>query len=176
MRPALLPLALPLLVLAGCQTLDTASTERVGQATLRLANGSPAGTAQLMASGSHVTITIAAAGLAPGTHGAHLHMKGSCEGPDFTSAGGHLNPGMKQHGSENPAGSHLGDLPNLVIGNSGAGTVSATLPGTREEVLSHIFDADGTAVVIHADADDYRTDPAGNAGGRIACGVLLMPA
>src|SRR5690606_10425995 len=118
------------------------------------------------------TITVAAAGLTAGTHGTHLHMVGSCEGPAFTSAGGHLNPHMKQHGTDNPAGAHLGDLPNLVVGAAGAGTVSATLAGTREAVLSQIFDADGTAVVIHADADDYRTDPAGNAGGRIACGVL----
>lgn len=176
MRHTLLPLTLSLVALAGCQTLDTAPTaERVGQATLRLANGSPGGTAQLLASGSHVTITVAAAGLAPGTHGMHLHMTGSCEAPNFTSAGGHLNPDMKQHGMENPAGAHLGDLPNLVIGNAGAGTVSATLTGTRADVLSYIFDADGTAVVIHADADDYRTDPSGNSGGRIACGVL-MPA
>jgi Cu-Zn family superoxide dismutase len=169
-RPLLL--ALPLAALAGCQTLDTLPTERVGQATLRTADGSSAGTAQLMASGSQVTITVATAGLAPGTHGMHLHTVGSCEGPAFTSAGGHLNPAMKEHGKENPAGAHLGDLPNLVTSNAGTGTVSATLMGTRDEVLSHIFDADGTAVVIHADPDDYRTDPAGNAGARIACGVL----
>ncbi len=169
-RPLLL--ALPLLALAGCQTLDTLPTERVGQATLRAANGSPAGTAQLMASGSQVTITVAAAGVAPGTHGLHLHMVGSCEAPDFSSAGGHLNPAMKEHGMENPAGAHLGDLPNLVTSDAGTGTVSATLMGMREDVLGHIFDADGTAVVIHADPDDYRTDPAGNAGQRIACGVL----
>jgi Cu-Zn family superoxide dismutase len=172
MRHTLLPLALPLLALAGCQTLDTAQSERVGQATLRLANGSPGGTAQLMASGSQVTISITAAGLAQGTHGLHLHMVGSCEAPDFTSAGGHLNPGMKQHGTENPAGAHLGDLPNLVVGAAGTGTVSATLRGTRADVLKDIFDADGTAVVVHATADDYRTDPSGNSGGRIACGVL----
>jgi Cu-Zn family superoxide dismutase len=170
-----LPLVLPLLALAGCTTPGALPNERVGQATLRLANGSPGGTAQLMANGSQVTISVAAAGVSPGTHGLHLHMVGSCEAPDFTSAGGHLNPGMKQHGTENPAGSHLGDLPNLVVGAAGTGTVSATLRGTREEVLSQIFDADGTAVVIHATADDYRTDPSGNSGGRIACGVL-MPA
>jgi Cu-Zn family superoxide dismutase len=79
---------------------------------------------------------------------------------------------MKQHGTENPAGAHLGDLPNLVVGAAGTGTVSATLRGTRADVLKDIFDADGTAVVVHATADDYRTDPSGNSGGRIACGVL----
>jgi Cu-Zn family superoxide dismutase len=101
-----------------------------------------------------------------------LHVTGSCDGPDFTSAGAHLNPGNRQHGSENPAGTHLGDLPNAIIGSSGAGTVSAILPGTREEVLARIFDGDGTAIVVHAAPDDYRTDPSGNSGSRIACGVL----
>jgi superoxide dismutase, Cu-Zn family len=165
--------ALPLAaLLAGCQTLDEMPTERLGQATLRLANGLPAGTAQLLASGSQVNISVAAAGLSPGVRAVHLHQTGSCETPDFTSAGGHLNPASRQHGHENPAGPHFGDLPNLTVGANGAGTVSTTLRGTRQEALAWIFDADGTAVVIHADADDYRTDPTGNAGGRIACGVL----
>ena len=131
-----------------------------------------AGTAQLLASGAQVNISVAAIGVSPGAHGVHLHMTGSCEAPDFTSAGGHLNPDGRQHGHENPAGAHLGDLPNLTTGNAGAGTVSATLRGSREEVLARLFDADGTAVVVHASADDYRTDPSGNSGARIACGVL----
>ena len=165
--------ALPVLaLLAGCQTVDELPTERLGQATLRLANGLPGGTAQLLASGSQVNISIAAAGLSQGVHAVHLHQTGSCEAPEFQSAGGHLNPQNRQHGHENPAGAHFGDLPNLTIGASGTGTVSTTLRGTRAEALSWIFDADGTAVVIHANADDYRTDPTGNAGGRIACGVL----
>lgn len=165
-------LALPLVALTGCETLDQVPTGRVGQATIQLANGVPAGTAQLLDNGSQVTLSVAVAGMTQGTHGIHLHMTGSCTAPEFTSAGGHLNPGMKQHGTENPAGSHLGDLPNLVVGASGTGTVTATLHGTRAEVLAQIFDADGTAVVVHANADDYRTDPSGNSGTRIACGVL----
>lgn len=171
MRRSLL-LALPLAALAGCQTVENPPAERVGQATLRLANGAPGGTAQLTANATGVTISVAAAGLPQGTHGLHLHMAGKCDAPEFTTAGGHLNPDMKQHGTENPAGSHLGDLPNLVIGGSGTGTVSAMLHGTREQVLARIFDADGTAVVVHAGPDDYRTDPSGNSGSRIACGVL----
>ena len=102
----------------------------------------------------------------------HLHTTGSCDTPEFASAGSHLNPGNRQHGSANPAGSHLGDLPNLTIGSGGTGTVSATLPGTRDQVLAQTFDGDGTAIVVHAGPDDYRTDPSGNSGGRIACGVL----
>ena len=168
-----LALALPAaLALTACQTVDELPTERLGQATLRLANGLPAGTAQLLASGSQVNISIAVAGISQGVHGTHLHVVGSCEAPDFTSAGGHLNPDSRQHGHENPAGAHMGDLPNVTVGGAGAGTVSATLRGSREEVLARLFDSDGTAVVVHATADDYRTDPSGNAGGRIACGVL----
>ena len=168
-----LSLALPLAaILAGCQTIDEAPNVRLGQATLRLASGLPGGTAQLLASGEQVNITVAVAGIAPGVHGLHLHMTGSCEAPDFASAGGHLNPTGQQHGTSNPAGAHLGDLPNLTAGSAGTGTISATLPGTREQVLAQVFDGDGTAVVVHAGADDYRTDPSGNSGGRIACGVL----
>ena len=168
-----LAIALPLAaVLAGCQTIDEAPNERLGQATLQLANGLPGGTVQLLASGSQVNVSIAVVGIAPGVHGVHLHTTGSCVAPEFTSAGGHLNPGGHQHGTSNPAGSHLGDLPNLTVGSTGAGTVSATLSGTRDEVLAQLFDGDGTAVVVHASADDYRTDPSGNSGARIACGVL----
>lgn len=166
-------LALPLAaVLAGCTTVDEQPSERLGQATLRLASGLPAGTAQLLTNGMQVNMSVALAGISEGTHGVHLHTTGSCEAPEFTSAGGHLNPTNRQHGTDNPAGAHLGDLPNATIGRSGTGTVSTTLAGTRDEVLARVFDGDGTAVVVHAGPDDYRTDPSGNSGGRIACGVL----
>lgn len=161
--------------LTGCQTTDELPTDRLGQATLRLANGLPGGTAQLFGSGSQVNVSIALVGISQGVHGVHLHRVGACEAPDFESAGDHLNPAGRQHGTQNPAGPHLGDLPNVTIGSSGAGTVSAILRGSRAEVLAQMFDADGTAVVVHADADDYRTDPSGNSGGRIACGVLTRP-
>ena len=160
------------LSLAGCESIQQLPTERLGSATLTRANGVPAGTAQLYGNGTEVSISIALAGLEPGVHGVHLHTTGSCVAPDFTSAGGHLNPTNNQHGTQNPAGAHLGDLPNATIGASGTGTVSATLRGTRDQILSAIYDADGTAVVVHATADDYRTDPSGNAGSRVACGVL----
>jgi superoxide dismutase, Cu-Zn family len=168
-----LAVALPLAaLLAGCQTTDELPTDRLGQATLRLANGLPGGTAQLFGSGSQVNISVALVGISQGSHGVHLHMTGSCDAPDFESAGAHVNPEGRQHGTQNPAGAHLGDLPNVSIGSSGAGSVSATLGGSRDAVLARLFDADGTAVVVHASADDYRTDPSGNSGSRIACGVL----
>ncbi|MBY6015438.1 superoxide dismutase family protein [Qipengyuania gaetbuli] len=164
--------ALLAFVLGGCSTLSDLPTDRVGQASLTLANGVPAGTAQLLSNGTTVSIAIAVTGIEPGPHGFHLHTTGKCEAPGFTSAGGHLNPAGRQHGSENPSGKHLGDLPNLVVGANGTATAEFDLLGTRDQVLADIFDADGTAVMIHAGPDDYRSDPAGDAGSRIACGVL----
>ncbi len=169
------------MALAACEASEapvdqpTAEAEQpalLGGTTINLADGGDAGSAELNAAGDKVTISITLANLPEGTHAVHLHTTGTCEGPDFTSAGPHLNPGMKEHGTENPAGAHLGDLPNAVIGADGSGSISATLRGTREEVLSAIFDEDGTAVVVHEGEDDYVTDPSGDAGGRIACGVL----
>lgn len=159
-------------LLSGCTTLGDLPTERVASATLRQANGAPAGTALLTRAGDSLTLSVALAGLPAGAKGMHLHMVGQCDAPGFTSAGGHLNPGARQHGTENPAGSHLGDLPKVTIADNGTGAASAQLRGTSAELLSALFDADGTAVVVHAGPDDYRTDPTGNSGARIACGVL----
>jgi len=158
--------------LGGCATPGDPSNLATGKATLQTANGQTAGFAELNRIGDRVRLSVSAIGLPPGPHGLHLHMTGKCEAPGFTTAGGHLNPGGHQHGSANPAGSHLGDLPNLVTDAGGAGTLFAELPGPAAEVEAQIFDADGAAVVIHASADDYRTDPTGNSGARIACGVL----
>ena len=170
--PRVVSLAVLGLVLSGCESIQQLPTERLGSATLRFANGLPAGTAQLYGNGSEVSLSVALAGLDAGTRGIHLHTTGSCDAPGFTSAGGHLNPQGHQHGTENPQGAHLGDLPNVTIGAGGGGTVSATLRGARADVLGSIFDADGTAIVVHAGPDDYRTDPSGNSGDRIACGVF----
>ncbi len=160
------------LALAGCATMDTLPNERVGETTLQFANGLPAGTVQLLSNGQTVTVAVAAVGMSPGEHGFHLHTTGKCTAPDFTSAGGHLNPGNETHGSMSPGGQHLGDMPNLVIAANGTGRADVQLEGAAATVLQDIFDADGTAVVVHAGPDDYRTDPAGDAGARIACGVL----
>jgi Cu-Zn family superoxide dismutase len=107
-------------------------------------------------------------------HAFHVHGVGTCTAPDFTSAGGHYNPGAKEHGLQNPKGAHVGDMPNVVVDASGAATASfvllgATLVGGGPGSL---FQVGGTAVVLHAVADDMKTDPAGNAGARIACGVI----
>lgn len=136
--------------------LYNGSGERSGIVTLK-----PDGN-QLQGS---VTVT---GGLTPGQHGMHIHTTGQCTLPDFASAGGHLNPTGKQHGLENPAGSHEGDLPMLVADTAGAGALTFTVPAT----LSTLFDADGAAFVIHAGMDDMKTDPSGNSGSRVMCGVL----
>ena len=171
-RTALLPIGLAALGLAACTTVDTLPDERVGEATLSFADGMPAGTVQLVSNGQDVFVAVAAAGLKPGPHGFHLHTTGKCTAPDFKSAGGHLNPGQETHGALSPGGKHLGDMPNLTIAANGTGSTTVELDGSAQTVLADIFDADGTAVVIHEGPDDYRTDPAGAAGPRVACGVL----
>ncbi|NUQ21335.1 MAG: superoxide dismutase family protein, partial [Gemmatimonadaceae bacterium] len=105
--------------------------------------------------------------------GSHLHAVGQCNAPDFASAGGHFNPSSKMHGFRNPAGHHAGDLTNVSIPESGALRVELLAPGVRlGPGDGTLLDADGAAVVIHALADDYQTDPAGASGTRIACGVV----
>jgi len=117
-------------------------------------------------------VVVQAAGLAPGHYGVHLHSAGRCEGPSFESAGPHWNPTGAQHGKLNPQGHHLGDLDNLDVDESGAGRLEFTIPNGAISGANGLLDADGAAVVIHAAPDDYRTDPSGNSGARIACGVL----
>ncbi len=165
-------MAVTFALLTGCASLGDVPTTKIATATLRQANGTLAGTAILTAAGDRLTVTVAAAGLPQGQHGVHLHMTGRCDAPDFTSAGGHLNPGSRQHGAHNPAGSHLGDLPNITIDGQGKGALSAELKVPREAALAALLDSDGAAIVIHAAADDYLTDPTGKSGARIVCGVF----
>lgn len=160
------------MLLAGCASVGAIPARPVGQARLSFANGLPAGTVQFLADGDSVSARVSVTGLAPGQHGFHLHTVGKCEAPDFLSAGPHLNPAGKAHGTMASGGAHLGDMPNLQVGANGTATATVVLAGPRDTTLAAIFDADGTAVVIHADPDDYRTDPSGNAGKRIACGVV----
>jgi Cu-Zn family superoxide dismutase len=110
--------------------------------------------------------------LSPGPHAIHIHETGKCEAPKFTSAGGHFNPAHKQHGFMVKEGMHAGDLPNLEVPANGKISFEyfdahATLSGENS-----VFDADGSAVVVHAKADDYKSQPSGDAGGREACGVI----
>lgn len=167
-----IPILAAAAALSACSTIQDLPPERVAETTLRFANGLPAGTVQLFSDGRTITVNMAAAGMSPGEHGFHLHTTGRCTAPDFKSAGGHLNPNGAAHGSLSPKGKHLGDMPNLTIGTNRTGTAQVTLEGDARSILEDIFDEDGTAVVVHAGPDDYRTDPAGAAGARIACGAL----
>lgn len=124
--------------------------------------------------GKGVELTAVLNSLPPGAHAIHLHETGKCDAPSFESAGAHFNPTNKKHGVENPLGPHAGDLPNIVVDETGEvqlNLITADFTLKKGETTS-IFDEDGTAIVIHEKEDDYKTDPAGNSGARIACGVI----
>ena len=136
-------------------------------------DGRPVGTVTLSEDSNGVTIKVDASAIPAGTHGVHLHTTGLCQGPKFESAGGHWNPAGKQHGRDNPMGAHLGDLANFEIGDAGTATTTFLVGGvTMSGAANALADADGTSLVVHAKADDYKTDPSGDSGDRIACAVL----
>lgn len=135
--------------------------------------GQTRGKAMLMQGKDGIHVTVQGVGLPAGVHAVHVHTTGTCTGPDFTSAGGHWNPEKKQHGHDNPMGQHMGDMPNMTVGADGTGKMDFTIKGAMlKGGTEPLFDTDGAAIVIHATADDYKTDPTGNAGGRVACGVI----
>ncbi len=179
-HPLLPLLVLPLLV--ACSNAGTTSMGKTrGVAPAMIINselvniaGDPVGAAMLTQETDGTRVTAKLTGLPQGTYAIHLHAIGQCEGPDFTTAGGHFNPGMKQHGSLNPAGEHAGDLPNIVVGDDRRGSLDALRAGMRlVDGDTPLVDSDGAAIVVHAGPDDFRTDPSGKAGARIACGVVV---
>ncbi|MBI4398316.1 MAG: superoxide dismutase family protein [Candidatus Omnitrophica bacterium] len=143
------------------------------RAAIMDAQGKEIGTALFSETPGGVDIAVRVSGLSPGPHGIHVHENGICEGPDFKSAGGHFNPTGKEHGLNNPNGSHCGDLPNLEAGADGTADTVLTLHGvTLGDGPNSLLKPGGTALIIHASQDDAVTDPAGNSGARIACGVI----
>ena len=166
------------LLLAGCaanQAPSAGGAASTGGASANLADASGVskGRATVSTADGGVRVVVEATGLTPGAHGLHLHTVGRCDGPDFTSAGPHWNPTGKMHGRDNPAGLHWGDLPNLIVGTDGTGRLEATIAEAKLTGGSMpLLDADGAAIVVHAAADDYKTDPSGNSGRRVACGVF----
>jgi len=124
--------------------------------------------------GGGVRILVEVVGLAPGDHAVHIHEVGRCEPPAFESAGAHFNPTKAEHGTANPRGPHAGDLPDVTVNTEGKGhmEVTAKLVTLDKKSAATLLDADGSAIVIHERADDKRTDPAGNSGARIACGLI----
>ena len=141
---------------------------------LKNAKGESVGVATITEKkGAGVQIALDLKGLPAGEHALHFHMTPKCEGPDFTSAGGHFNPATKKHGMQNPEGPHAGDMSNFTV--AAAGTATATVSNANVTLgagANSLFTNGGTALMVHAAADDMKTDPAGNAGARIACGVI----
>lgn len=141
--------------------LTNTSGKKVGEATLTEAKNG-------------VQIKLTAQGLSPGRHGFHIHEIGKCEVPDFKTAGAHFNPFKREHGFKNTKGPHAGDLPNLEVAPNGKvdTEIFASLVTLQEGKPNSLLDMDGSALVIHDKVDDYTTDPSGNSGDRIICGVV----
>lgn len=158
----------------GCSTSNPAEAA-AARADLKDKDGKTIGVANFRERPGGVILRLEANGLTPGLRALHIHAIGKCEGPAFTSAGGHFNPLKKKHGHKSRDGAHAGDLPNILVGQDGSVlfevlTDAITLGGGT----TSLFDADGSAIVLHAGPDDYATDPAGNAGERVACGVIAL--
>ena len=145
---------------------------------IKTSTGEDAGTATFVQAKSKLIIKLDLKNLPVGEHGVHIHAKPLCDAPDFKTAAGHFNPENKQHGFQNPMGHHAGDLPqNVVIGEGHVGQATFKLDYLSLDAASpnSIIASGGTAIVIHEKADDMKSDPAGNAGNRIACGVITAP-
>ena len=166
-------LGVAIAALTGCASTASEMAPLSAGAALKDKDGKDVGVATLIETSEGVRIAVTAYRMPPGVHGLHIHAVGTCTPPDFASAGGHFNPGNKQHGRLNPAGPHAGDLPNLNVAASGEGGVDIT---TKAVTLGpgpmSLLGEKGTSIVVHAAADDEKTDPTGNSGGRIACGVI----
>ena len=149
---------------------------RVAKSDIYNAQGEKIGAAAFVQVESGVRITLDLNNLSPGMHGIHIHEVGKCDPPSFTSAGPHFNPEGKKHGLNNPAGPHAGDMRQLTVGAEGTAHAEFvdSLVSLAEVAPNSLFHTGGTAIVIHASPDDQMTDPSGNSGARVACGVITL--
>lgn len=165
------PIIISAVVAAGVLVAGVADAQSA-RAEIKNAEGKTVGEAKLEKKGEGVQLTATFSALPPGARAFHIHAVGKCE-PPFESAGGHFNPAGKQHGKDNPQGAHAGDLPNLDVAPNGQARVDVLVKDVSLDAGKNgLLDADGAALVVHEGADDYKSDPAGNAGKRIACGVI----
>jgi len=161
-------------------TEETTAPDPGATAELRDTGGNVVGQARFTPADDGVRVELEVTSLPAGTHGVHIHETGACDASGetpFASAGGHLNPDSREHGLENPNGPHAGDLPNIEITAGGTGSLEAVAARGSADALALLLDADGAAIIVHANRDDQITEDGaegpGNSGGRIACGVIM---
>lgn len=174
MRLHRLSIAVTAVSIIACASARSASDSAgTATATIRNVSGTELGVLRLEPADGGVRLTGQLTGLAPGAHGLHVHTVGRCDAPAFTSAGAHFNPRNTKHGLVNPEGPHAGDMPAIAADASGRAVVQHTTALiSLGSGANGLFDADGSAIVVHAASDDQRTDPSGNSGARVACGVV----